>query len=133
VNKTNDNYSLTDADLAALFVSSIVSTTPSITNENTLEHSNTLDDVFIQQMNDLVCSNQQKSFGPPPGFENFRLNSSENSTGLQAQVSSSDTINFGQLLQPSLVGKLKIFPQTKKNTKRLSSRFTSTTTNKNQW
>lgn len=106
VNKSNDNYNLTDADLAALFVSSIVSTTPSITNENTLEQSNTLDDVFIQQMNDLVCSNQEKSFGPPPGFENFRLNSSDNSTDLQSQVSSSDTINFDQLLQSTLIGKM---------------------------
>ena len=54
VNKSN-NYNLTDADLAALFVSSIVSTTPSNTliliirmkyhNNN---NNNTLDDVFLQ-------------------------------------------------------------------------------------
>ncbi len=125
VNKSNDNYNLTDADLAALFVSSIVSTTPSnTTNDNKNEHSNnnnnnnTLDDVFIQQVNDLVCSSQQKPLGPPPGFENFRFDtssSSDNSTttssistaALQSQVSSSDTINFSQLLQSNIVGKSK--------------------------
>jgi hypothetical protein len=116
VNKSNDNYNLTDADLAALFVSSIVSTTPSnTTNDNKNEHSNnnnnnTLDDVFIQQVNDLVCSSQPKPLGPPPGFENFRFDtssSSDNSINTAAiqptQVSSSDTINFSQLLQSNIV------------------------------
>jgi len=120
VNQSNDNYNLTDADLAALFVSSIVSTTPSTTindNKNELSNNNnTLDDVFLQQVNDLVCSSQQKPFGPPPGFENFRFDtssSSDNSTtissistaAIQSQVSSSDTINFSQLLQSTIVGK----------------------------
>jgi hypothetical protein len=122
VTKSNDNYNLTDADLAALFVSSIVSTTPSITtddqknehsnnNHNNNNNNNTLDDVFIQQVNDLVCSSQQKPFGPPPGFENFRFDtssSSDNSINTAAiqptQVSSSDTINFSQLLQPNIIG-----------------------------
>ncbi|CAF4733647.1 unnamed protein product [Rotaria sp. Silwood1] len=117
----NNNYNLSDADLAALFVSSIVSTTPSTTtidNENELSNNNnnnnTLDDVFIQQVNDLVCSSQQKSIGPPPGFENYRFNkslSSDNSrtissisnAGIQPQVSCSDTINFSQLLQSTIV------------------------------
>ncbi len=125
MNQSNDNYNLTDADLAALFVSSIVSTTPSITtndnkneisNNNNNNNNNTLDDVFLQQVNDLVCSSQQKSIGPPPGFENFRFDtssSSDNSTtissistaAIQSQVSSSDTINFSQLLQSTIVGK----------------------------
>jgi hypothetical protein len=53
VTKSNDNYNLTDADLAALFVSSIVSTTPSntpIDNKNELSNNNnnnTLDEVFF--------------------------------------------------------------------------------------
>jgi len=121
VNQSNDNYNLTDADLAALFVSSIVSTTPPITtndnkNEISNNNNNTLDDVFLQQVNDLVCSSQQKSIGPPPGFENFRFDtssSSDNSTtissistaAIQSQVSSSDTINFSQLLPSTIVGK----------------------------
>jgi hypothetical protein len=118
-NKTTNDYSLTDNDLAALFISSIVSTTPSTTtmdNNNELSNNNTLDEVFLQQVNDLVCSSQQKALGPPPGFENFRFDtssSSDNSTTLssigsaaiQPQVSSSDTINFSQLLQSTIVGK----------------------------
>jgi hypothetical protein len=126
LNQSNDNYNLTDADLAALFVSSIVSTTPSTTtndnknelsnNNNNNNNNNTLDDAFLQQVNDLVCSSQQKPIGPPPGFENFRFDtssSSDNSTtissistaAIQSQVSSSDTVNFSQLLQSTVVGK----------------------------
>ena len=120
VNKCNDNYHLTDADLAALFVSSITTDDQknelSNNNNNNNNNNNTLDDVFIQQVNDLVCASQQKSFGPPPGFENFRFDtssSSDNSTtissistaAIQTQVSSSDTINFSQLLQSTTVGK----------------------------
>ncbi|CAF1098564.1 unnamed protein product [Rotaria sordida] len=121
VNKsnTNNNFNLTDADLAALFVSSIVSTT-TIDNENELSsnnnnnNNNTLDDVFLQQVNELVDSSQPKSIGPPPGFENYHFNrslSSDNSktissisnVAIQPQVSSSDTINFSQLLQSTIV------------------------------
>jgi hypothetical protein len=122
VNKLTNDYSLTDTDLAALFISSIVSTTPSntpIDNKNELSNNNnnnTLDEVFLQQVNELVCSSQQKPLGPPPGFENFCFDtssSSDNSTTLssissaviQPQVSSSDTINFSQLLQSTIVGK----------------------------
>ena len=125
VNKSNDNYTLTDADLAVLFVSSIVSTTPSnATDEHQNElinHQNpTLDDVFLQQVNDLVCSSQAKPIGPPPGFENFRFDTSSSSdnsttississTALQNQVSSSDTINFSQLLPSNILGTVSIY------------------------
>jgi len=136
VNKSN-NYNLTDADFAALFVSSLVTTTPSsssssltqtTTSNNSIDNNNetsnnTLDDVFLNQVNDLVC--KQQSMGPPPpGFENFLFNTSStsdlllphttnnNSTlssisyaAMQTPVSSSDTINFSQLLQSTIVGK----------------------------
>ncbi len=121
VNKTNNNnYNLTDADLAAIFVSSIGSITPSSTtidNRNELsDNSNTLDDMFLQQVNDLVCSSQEKPVGPPPGFESFRFDKSSSSDNLttipsistaaiQPHVSCSDTINFSQLLQSTFVGK----------------------------
>jgi hypothetical protein len=116
--KNANNYSLTDADLAALFVS----TTPSQTTSN--DSMNTLDEVFLNQVNDLVCDKQQ-TIGPPPGFENFLYDSSSTSDFLltqttntinsprssmsnvpiQTPVSSSDTINFSQLLQSTTVGK----------------------------
>ena len=145
VNKTNNNnnynYNLTDVDLAALFVSSIVTTTPSsplaqtntsIDNINNDTSNNTLDDVFLNQLTDLACCSsssssiidKQQTIGPPPGFENFLFDSSStsdlllsqttnnNSTlssisnaAIQTQVSSSDTINFSQLLQSTTVGK----------------------------
>ncbi|CAF5110480.1 unnamed protein product, partial [Rotaria magnacalcarata] len=122
VNKSNNNFNLSDADLAALFVSTLVSTTSSTTatldNENELStnNNNALDDVFLQQVNELVCSSQQKSMGPPPGFENFlfdnslpsetsRTLSSISNAAIQSQVSSSDTINFSQLLPSAIVGK----------------------------
>ncbi|CAF1492202.1 unnamed protein product [Rotaria magnacalcarata] len=120
VNKSNNNFNLSDADLAALFVSTLVSTTSSTTatldNENELStnNNNALDDVFLQQVNELVCSSQQKSMGPPPGFENFlfdnslpsetsRTLSSISNAAIQSQVSSSDTINFSQLLPSAIV------------------------------
>lgn len=125
VNKSNDNYTLTDADLAVLFVSSIVSTTPSNTtdehsNELVNHPTNILDDVFLQQVNDLVCSSQGKPLGPPPGFENFRFDTSSSSdnsttistissTAIQNQVSSSDTINFSQLLPSNILGTFSSF------------------------
>ncbi len=138
VNKSN-NYNLTDADFAALFVSSLVTTTPSsssssltqtTTSNNSIDNNNetsnnTLDDVFLNQVTDLVC--KQQSMGPPPpGFENFLFNTSSTSDLLltqttnnnnnsiissisnaviQTPVSSSDTINFSQLLQSTVVGK----------------------------
>lgn len=117
VNKSTSNYNLTDADLAALFVPSIVSSN-TLDNENELStNNNALDDVFIKQVNDLVCSDQQKSYGPPPGFENFLFNqsltsdnagtiSSISNAAIQSQVSSSDTLNLSQLLQSTLVGKI---------------------------
>ncbi|CAF4574921.1 unnamed protein product [Rotaria socialis] len=120
VNKSNNNFNLSDADLAALFVSTLVSATSSTTatldNENELptNNNNALDDVFLQQVNELVCSSQQKSMGPPPGFENFlfdnplpsetsRTLSSISNAAIQSQVSSSDTINFSQLLPSTIV------------------------------
>jgi hypothetical protein len=137
VNKSN-NYNLTDADFAALFVSSLVTTTPTssssltqtTTSNNSIDNNNetsnnTLDDVFLNQVTDLVC--KQQSMGPPPpGFENFLFNTSSTSDLLltqttnnnnnstissisnaviQTPVSSSDTINFSQLLQSTVVGK----------------------------
>lgn len=123
VNKSNNNYNLSDADLAALFVSSLVSTTPSTTtmdDENELStnnnnNNNKLDDVFLQNVSDFVCSSQQKSIGPPPGFENYPFNkslssdntrtlSSISNVAIQSQVSPSDTINFSQLLPSTIVG-----------------------------
>ncbi|CAF0812850.1 unnamed protein product [Adineta steineri] len=145
VNKPNNNYSLSDADLAALFLSSITTTTPSpqtITpnalidnihqnnnNNNNETSNNALDDVFLNQFTDLTCSSptiidKPQPIGPPPGFENFRLDSSSSSSSdlllsqttnknstlssisnavIQTPVSSSDTINFSQLLQSTAV------------------------------
>jgi hypothetical protein len=122
VNKSN-NYNLTDADLAALLISSIDPTTSnehSIDNRNNETTNNTLDEVFLNQVNDLVCNDKQQTIGPPPGFENFmssdlllsQTTNNNNSTissisnaAIQTPVSSSDTINFSQLLQTTSVGK----------------------------
>ena len=95
VNKSN-NYSLTDADLAALFISTTTSN----------DSLNTLDEVFLNHMTDSIIEQQQQNIGPPPGFENFRFNSSSTSDLLtNDSVSSSDTVNFSQLLQSTTVGK----------------------------
>jgi hypothetical protein len=144
VNKLDNNYNLTDADLAALFVSSIITTTPSPqttsnnlvdnlnnnnNNNNNETSNNSLDDVFLNQVTDLACCSspsppsivdKQQTLGPPPGFENFRFDSSSSpqttnnpnptissisNAAIETQVSSSDTINFSQLLQSATAGK----------------------------
>jgi hypothetical protein len=129
VNKSN-HYSLTDADFAALFVSSLLPTSNHfIDNNNETSNPNTLDEVFLNQVTDLVCCSssiidKQQSIAPPPGFENFLFDSSSTSdlllksttnnhstrsslsnVAIQSPVSTSDTINFSQLLQSKSVGK----------------------------
>ncbi|CAF1433105.1 unnamed protein product [Adineta steineri] len=115
LNKGNNNYHLDDTDLAGLFASSIVSisrSTTAIDNKNDMtDNPNTLDDFFFQQVSEIVCSPQQ-NVGPPPGFENFHFDASSSDSlttvssinaanVVQSQVSTSDTINFSQLL-PSI-------------------------------
>ncbi|CAF3403944.1 unnamed protein product [Rotaria sp. Silwood1] len=142
-NNNNNNNNLTDAELAALFVSSMIATTPltqtpttannsidNINNNNNELSTNSLDDVFLNQVTDLTyCSSpsskiidKQQTIGPPPGFENFLFNSSSTSDLLVSKttnnnptissisnapvdttVSSSDTINFSQLLKSTSV------------------------------
>jgi hypothetical protein len=134
------NYTLSDADLAALFVSSLMTTTPSpssATSTTLMDHlansnetsATPFDDVFLHHLADLACDStsslidSQASVGPPPGFENFRFDSSSasdlllspstnnpnmssmNIAASETPVSSSDTINFSQLLQSTSVGK----------------------------
>ena len=118
VNQSNKHMNLTDTDLTALFVSSLVATTSNDSIDNTNNNNNnTLDDAFLSQFSDFVYSPSsmidQQSFGPPPGFEHFRFDSS-NSADLSLNplinqtntpVSSSDTINFSQLLSANIAGK----------------------------
>lgn len=147
-NNNNNNANLTDADLAALFLSSIAAaTSPSmsealvdgISSQSHEASNHALDDVFLSQLTDLTCCSPSSSssstmldkpqptpqaIGPPPGFENFLLESpstsdlllaqttNHNSTassidhaGMQTPVSSSDTINFSQLFASAAVGK----------------------------
>lgn len=147
VNQSHEStFSLSDADLAALFVSSLISTTPSPSTTTNLDHSNepsaqttstttttstTLDDVFYNSANDFSSTptstfiENEKTLEPPPGFENFRfeppstdellqshptnpsnISNSSNPPSLDAPVSSSDTINFSQLLQSTSVDPL---------------------------
>ena len=117
--KGNNNY-LNDTDLAGLFASSIVSITRSSTamdKNDITDNPNTLDDIFFQQVSELVCSSQHNALGPPPGFENFRFDTSSSSSAslttvssistaaaVQSKVSSSDTTNFSQLLPSTNVG-----------------------------
>ena len=109
VNQSNP-YSLTDTNLAALLVST--------TSNDSMNNHNTLDDVFLNQFTDLVYSSSSSMIDPPPGFENFLFDPSVSSsdflltettnqmnTAIQTPVSSSDTINFSQLLQSTTVGK----------------------------
>ncbi|UJR21537.1 hypothetical protein I4U23_024622 [Adineta vaga] len=112
--KGNTNY-LNDSDLAGLFASSIVSISRSSTamdKNDITDNPNTLDDIFFQQVSELVCASQQNPLGPPPGFENFRFDTTSSSSDSlttvssistaaavgQSKVSSSDTTNFSQLL-----------------------------------
>jgi hypothetical protein len=97
---TVKKLNLTDADLAALFIS----------NTTSNDSVNTLDESFLNQMTDSIID--QQTIGPPPGFENFRFDTSNLlTTNLRSSisnappVSSSDTINFSQLLQSTTVGK----------------------------
>lgn len=115
----NQHMNLTDTDLTALFVSSLVATTSndSIDNINNNNNNNTLDDAFLSQFSDFVYSPSsmidQQSFGPPPGFEHFRFDSSNSADSslnpsinqTNTPVSSSDTINFSQLLSANIAGK----------------------------
>jgi hypothetical protein len=117
--KGNNNY-LNDTDLAGLFASSIVSITRSSTamdKNDITDNPNTLDDIFFQQVSELVCSSHNNALGPPPGFEHFRFDTSSSSSAslttvssistaavVQSKVSSSDTTNFSQLLPSTNVG-----------------------------
>lgn len=118
VNQSNTHANLTDTDLTALFVSSLIASTSndSIDNTNNNNNNNTMEDAFISQFSDLVYSPSSmidhQSLGPPPGFEHFRFDSS-NSTDFplnqlinqtNAPVSSADTINFSQLLTSTIAG-----------------------------
>ena len=111
----NSNNNLSDADFAALFLSSVTSTTPSATSNallgSTLNHetsNNTLDDVFLSQLTDLTCcpspsivGQLQQPIGPPPGFENFRHDSPSTTTHL---LLSQTTNNNSTLSSISNVG-----------------------------
>ncbi|CAF3666483.1 unnamed protein product [Rotaria socialis] len=128
----NNNDHISDDDFAALFVSSMLSTTSNnsfdnINNNNNESSTNTIDEAFLNQVTDLnYCSSpiidKQQTIGPPPGFENFPFNSSSTSDLLvskttnsnptissisnganETSVSSSDTINFSQLLKSTNV------------------------------
>ncbi|CAF2019457.1 unnamed protein product [Rotaria magnacalcarata] len=134
----NNNDHISDDDFAALFVSSMLQTTSNSSfdninnnnnnnNNNNDSSTNTIDDVFLNQVTDLnYCSSpiidKQQTIGPPPGFEKFPFNSSSTSDLLvskttnnnptissisngayETSVSSSDTINFSQLLKSTNV------------------------------
>jgi hypothetical protein len=133
VNQSHDTtFSLNEADLAALFVSSLMTTTPSPSlttaihdnNNKNATSMNAFNDVFLSHLTDLACTpsssliDSHSSIEPPPGFESFRFDtsatsdlllsqtatnqshiSSMNATNIERSVSSSDTINFSQLLQ----------------------------------
>lgn len=116
LNAANPLYPLIDADLAALFVSTV-----SIEEKTEPNNDLPFDEVFLSSVNDLVSSSEPTTttaMGPPPGFENFNFDSNlSNPTTngstiddtaldtMQSQVLSSDTINFSQLLPSALVGK----------------------------
>ena len=114
LNAPNPLYPLIDADLAALFVSTV-----SVEEKSEPNHDPPFDEVFLSSVNDLVSSSEpMTAMGPPPGFENFQLDpalSNHTTNGstiddtaprtMQSQVLSSDTINFSQLLPSTLVGK----------------------------
>ncbi|CAF0826622.1 unnamed protein product [Adineta ricciae] len=114
----NSNNNLSDADFAALFLSSMTSTTPSVTSNallsSTLDHetpNNTLDDVFLSQLTDLTCCSspsivdkRQQPIGPPPGFENFRHDSSSTTTTTTDLLLSQTTNNNSTLSSISNVG-----------------------------
>lgn len=119
--KGNTNY-MDDTDLAGLFASSIVSISRSTTamdKNDITDNPNTLDDIFFQQVSELVCASQQNPLGPPPGFENFRFDTTSSSSDSlttvssistaaavgQSKISTSDTTNFSQLLPSTKVGK----------------------------
>lgn len=132
VKTSSSNNHLSDIDFAALFVSSMLSTTSNNSIDNLNDNdssSNPIDDAFLSQVTDLTyCPSpiidKQQTVGPPPGFENFPFNTSSTSdllvskttnnnptisslsnAAMETSVSSSDTLNFSQLLKSASVGK----------------------------
>ena len=111
VNQPNDHFNLTDTDLPTRLVPT---TTSNDSMDNVNNNNNTMEAILLNQFHEFICSPtssmiDQQTFGPPPGFEHFRLDSPISSDYPLHQtnipVSSSDTINFSQLLSSTIVGK----------------------------
>ena len=99
----NNHYQITDADLAALFLSPT-----GVNREDEAGCMETFDTALLSQINELVDAPEHEPVGPPPGFEHLHFDATALDTSatlslisdltLQSQVSPSDQICSSQLL-----------------------------------
>ena len=99
----NNHYQITDADLAALFLSPTA-----VDREHETGCMETFDTALLSQINELVDAPEREPVGPPPGFEHLHFDATASDTSatlslisdltLQSHVSPSDQICSSQLL-----------------------------------